>query len=84
MVKKVKSCMKDVGLHWNERKCSVVHVKKGNLKWDSESMCVGEEELLYCLKQESHYKFLDIMENIKQDDTLVLEVIVRHIQIDHH
>ena len=71
MAKKLKSCMKDVGLHCNERKCSVVHVKKGNLKWDSEThvMCVGEEEFVDCLKQGSHYKFLGIMENIKQDDT---------------
>ena len=37
-------------------------------------MCVGEEEFVDCLKQGSHYKFLGIMENIKQDDTLVLEI----------
>ena len=27
---KVKSCMKDIGLHYNERKCSVLHVKRDN------------------------------------------------------
>ena len=74
VAKKVKCCMRDIGLHWNERKCSVAHVKRGNLKWDSESMCVGEEEVIECLKQGSHYKFLGIMENTKQDDKLVLEI----------
>ena len=50
-------------------------MKKGNLNWDSESMCVGEEKFVDCLKQASHYKFLGITGNMKQDDSLVLEIV---------
>ena len=50
-------------------------MKKGNVKWDTESMCVGDEKSVDSLKQGSHYNFLGIMENIKQDDTLVLEIV---------
>ena len=46
-------------------------MKKGNVKWDTESMCVGDEKSVVSLKQGSRYNFLGIMENIKQDDTLV-------------
>ena len=37
-------------------------------------MRVGEEVFADCLKQGSHYKFLGIIKNIKQEDTLVLEI----------
>ena len=48
-------------------------------------MFVGEEEFVDCLKQGSRYKFLGIMENIKQDDTLVLEIASRaYIYKDYH
>ena len=51
LVKKVKSCMTDVGLEWNERKCPAAHIKRGNLQTNVESMNVGEEQALDCLSR---------------------------------
>ena len=37
VAKKVKSCMSDVGLEWNDRKCAAAHVKSGNLQINAAS-----------------------------------------------
>ena len=42
--------MEDVGLQWNERKCAVVHVKRGCLQESPDTRC-GEQELVKSLKE---------------------------------
>ena len=68
--------MEDVGLQWNERKCAVVHVKRGCLQESSDMRC-GEQELVKSLKEDSQYKFLGVLENIRQEDNLALENAAR-------
>ena len=67
--------MKDIGLEWSERKCSVAHVKRGTLEpEESESAGDSEREVFKSLADGSHYKFLGVMENTKQDDDLSLTI----------
>ena len=68
--------MEDVGLQWNERKCAVVHVKRGCLQ-ESPDMRCGEQELVKSLKEDSQYKFLRVLENIRQEDNLAVENAAR-------
>ena len=39
----VRGAMKDIGFEWNERKCSVAHVKRGTLE-PEESESAGDSE----------------------------------------
>ena len=71
---KVRVAMRDIGLEWNESKCSVVHVKKGRLSAESESARISNNVSIRCLSDGSHYKFLGAMENTKQDDERSLEI----------
>ena len=66
--------MKDIGLEWNERKCSVVHVRRGILNAESENGGVSENEPIKSSSDGSHYKFLGAMEGTKQDHELSLEI----------
>lgn len=71
----VRGAMKDIGLEWNERKCSVAHVTRGTLQpEESESAGDSEREVSNSLAEGSHYKFLGVMENTKQDDDLSLQI----------
>lgn len=72
----VKEAMEDIGLHWNEKKCAVAHVKRGVLQ-KSTGMLVEEHELVKSLEEDSQYKFLGVLENTKQEGTLVLENAAR-------
>ena len=68
----VRGAMKDIGLEWNERKCSVAHVKRGTPK-ESESAGDSEREVKG-LAEGFHYTFLGVRENTKQDDDLSLQI----------
>ena len=71
----VRGVMKDIGLDWNERKCSVAHVKRGMLEpEESESAGDSEREVFKSLAEGSHCKFLGVMENSTQDDDLSLQI----------
>ena len=71
----VRGAMEDIGLEWNERKCSVAHVTRGTLQpEESESAGDSEREVSNSLAEGSHYKFLGVMENTKQDDDLSLQI----------
>ena len=45
----VRNAMEGIGLHWNERKCATVHVKRGLLE-DSGEMRMGEAGQINSLK----------------------------------
>ena len=49
VIRLVKSAMTDIGLGWNDRKCSVVHVKRGVLQDSRNGMRLGESEMIECL-----------------------------------
>ena len=68
--------MEYAGLQWNEKKCAVVHVKRGCFQESPDARC-GEQELVKSLKEDSQYKFLGVLENIRQEDNLALENAAR-------
>ena len=52
--------MQDIGLHWNQKKCSVVHVKRGAQVLDESGMRMDETTIL------------GVLENVRQDERLAL------------
>ena len=50
-----------------------IHVKRGVQQEDNDCIKLDESFVVQSLKQQSHYKFLGVLENIKQEDLLVLE-----------
>ena len=72
VMRTVKGAMDCIGLRWNEKKCAVVHVKKGRVK-QTENMEIDGLKSIKSLGEESTYKFLGVLENYKQEDKLVLE-----------
>ena len=71
VMRTVKGGMDYIGLKWNEKKCVVVHVKRGCVK-QTENMEIDELKSIRSLG-ESTYKFLGVLENSKQEDKLFLE-----------
>ena len=67
-MKSKQTAMKDMGLRWNPKKCSVLHVKRGVQQEDNDSIKLDESFVIQSFKQQSHYKFLGVLENIKQED----------------
>ena len=57
---------------WNEKKCSVAHVKRGALSSDQGDTVVGDAQVIKALKEGESYKFPGVLENAKQEDELVL------------
>ena len=53
-------------------KCAVVHVKRGCVK-QTDNMEIDEVKSIKSLGEESAYKFLDVLENSKQEDKVLLE-----------
>ena len=51
---------------------TVVHVRRGRLQ-ESEENRIGTGEAIASLREDAQYKFLRVLENVKQQDGLVLE-----------
>ena len=65
--------MKDVGLHWNPKKCAVTHVK-GSVQVSGALGGRGDESTtITCLVDGKQNKFLEVLESVIQEDKLVLE-----------
>ena len=69
--------MGDIGLLWNERKCAVVNVERGYLQELAPGLKIDKQQLIKSLTEDSQYKFLGVLESIKQEDSLVLESAAR-------
>ena len=54
------------------RSAFVAHVERGVLDSPSNTTHVGESQIIEILKEGGNYKFLGVLENSKQEDTLVL------------
>ena len=74
-----KNGMESTGLKWNEKKCAVIHVKRGQVEQGSEQtdMKIADLKPIKSLDQHNTYKFLDVFENTKQEDRQVLEVAAK-------
>ena len=69
VLKETREAMQDIGLHWNQKKCSVVHVKRGARVLDESGMRMDETTIM-ALVEGKHYKFLGVLENVRQDERL--------------
>ena len=60
-----KNGMESIGLKGNEKKCAVIHVKRGQVEQGSEDMKIAALKPIKCLDQHNTYKFLGVFENTK-------------------
>ena len=70
MMENVKDGMECIGLKWDEKKCAVMHVKRGSLVSVGESMKIDGLKPINCLREDSHYKFLGVRESVRQEEFL--------------
>ena len=54
--------MQDIGLHWNPKKCSVIHIRKGKQIENAADLKLDESTPVQSLKTGSSYKFLGVSE----------------------
>jgi len=68
--------LEDIGLQWNPRKCSVIHIKKGVHSQESfGGDIVGER--LPTLEEGRQYKFLGVLETLVQEEKMAFELAAK-------
>ena len=77
VLKITKDAMKDIGLEWNSKKSSVANIKRGKSVQGSDAK-VDEEKVIKHLEEGTTYKFLGVLESVKQEDKLTLECVPRY------
>ena len=77
MMKSVKSAMEDVGLELNPKKCAVAHFKRGLHVDDSRGLEIDGNAKIPSLENEEQYKFLGVLESLKQEEKLAQEFASR-------
>ena len=65
--------MGNTGLKCNEKKCAVIHVKRGQVEQGSGDMKIDDLKPIKSLDQHNTYKFIGVFQNTKQVDKQVLE-----------
>ena len=77
MMKSLKMAMEDVGLELNPKKCAVAHFKRGVHVADSPGLEVDGNAKIPSLENGEQYKFLGVLESLKQEEKLALECASR-------
>ena len=77
VLKEARGAMQDIGLHWNQKKCSVVHVKRGAQVLDEFGMRMDDTTTITALGEGRHYKFLGVLENVQPDERLALACVAK-------
>ena len=72
VLKETIGAMQDISPHWNQKKCSVVHVKTGAQVLDESGMRMDETTTITALGELKHYKFVGVLEDVRQDECLAL------------
>ena len=72
-----KNGMESTGLKGDEKKCAVIHVKRGQVEQGSGDMKIADLKPIKSLDQHNTYKFLGVFENTKQEDKQVLEAAAK-------
>ena len=62
-----KNGMESTGLKWNEKKCAVIHVKRGQVEQGSGDRKTADLKPIKSLDQHNTYKFLGVFESTKQE-----------------
>ena len=73
VLRSASSAMHDMGLHWNPKKCNVLHVRRGNHMQDAVGMKLDQSSVVESLKPGTSYKFLGVQETVTQDENMALE-----------
>ena len=73
VLRSASSAMHDMGLHWNPKKCNVLHVKRGNQVQDAVGMKLDQSSVVESLNPGTSYKFLGVQKTVTQDKKLALE-----------
>ena len=73
VLRSVKDDMECVGLKWNEKKCTVAHVNRGCLIHGAENLKIDDAKVISRLEEGGSYKFLGVVENVKQEDRIVFQ-----------
>lgn len=64
----------DVGLEWNPKKSTVVHVRRGVHVSDKKEMILDGMARIPGLEDRKQHKFLGMLESVMKKDKLVLRV----------
>ena len=67
------AAMRDIGLELNPKKCSIINVKRGKQVCNGSKAKLDHSTEIASLDQGERYKFLGVLENLKQDDKLALQ-----------
>ena len=73
VLKNTNSCMNDIGLQLNPKKCNVIHMKRGEIKQGMPGIKVSNTVVVQPLEEDPQYKFLGILENVRQEEKRTLE-----------
>ena len=75
----IKSAMEDVGLQWNPKKCAVAHVQRGvhTHTHDALGLRVDESICISNLEEGNQYKFLGVLESVRQEERMSLDCAAR-------
>ena len=72
VLKTTRDAMKETGLEWNSKKCLVINIKRGQQVRGTD-VKVDEEKVIKHLEEGIQYKFLGVLETVKQEGKLSLE-----------
>ena len=72
VLRSASNAKQDMGLHWNPKKCNVLHVKRGNQVQDAVGIKLDKSSVVESLKPGTSYKFLGVQETVTQDEKLAL------------
>ena len=69
--------LKDIGLDLNPKKCSVANVKGGKKVFYGAKVNLEGTTAIARLKEGEQYKFLGVLERLKQEDTMALKIAAK-------
>ena len=73
----MKTAMEDIGLQWNLKKCSVVHMKRGVQVCDESNLKLSQTMVITSLKEGRQYMFTRVPESLLQEERLALDCAVK-------
>ena len=72
VLQSTQSCMEDLNMEWNAKKCAVMNVKRGVLDEESQ-VKLNDTTLVRSVTEKRTYKFLGIQEHLGQDVITIRE-----------
>ena len=76
VLESTQAAMEDIGLQWNPRKCTVVHIRRGIYSQESSGRDIAGERLP-TLEEGRTYKFLGVLETVVQEEKMAFEFAAR-------